>query len=287
MDTAAMKNGVLCNLRIGRWNASTKLPDNKLTEVPKQIVRAMQDLIEDKARLKELATVRRMAKGELARNSIPFPIDGIWFVPKKFIARLDDRFKELRDINKELVGNLLKDYGRMKRSMKERYPDYYNPEKYPSPEALKAKYHFDWKFFNIAMPKKGGVLSPELYKEEQLKFQGMVKEMEEMTLTLVATRLHHRVNRLAAQCAGHKINSGTIRSIDRFLNHWDELWAGHVDEERLHSIIKKLRAHMKGIDIDGLKGSQGLQQKTEKALNKIMKGLENIPNSSLKRKLDI
>jgi len=124
MKIEKLQEGVLCNLKIGRWNASAKLPKDKLgSEMPKEIIRAMQDLIEDRKFLKDVATIRRMAKGELSRHSLPFPIDGVWFVPKDQIDYLDHQFKQLKSENDKRVKVFIDNYNKLKASMKRKYPE--------------------------------------------------------------------------------------------------------------------------------------------------------------------
>lgn len=290
MKLEKLQEGVLCNLKIGRWNASTKLPKDKLgKEVPKEIVRAMQDLLEDKSFLKNISTIRRMAKGKLLRHSIPFPIDGIWFVPKEQIEYLDHQFKQFKEENDRRVDVFIQNYSRLKSNMKKRYPAYYRPEKYPSISSLKRKFYFNWQFFHITLPESGkaSVLSPKLYKKEQEKFQGMIKQMEEMSVSLIGQRLLKRIDRLSGQCASGKISSATVNSIDKFLQKWNELWSGYIDEKRLRTIMAQLKAQMKQVSADRLKDSEDLREAIGGKMDSLITKLKGIPNINLKRKLDL
>ena len=290
MKAEQLQEGVLCNLKIGRWDASAKLSKDKLgKDVPKEIIRAMQDLIEDRRLLKDIATIRRMAKGHLMRNSLPFPIDGVWFVPKDRIDYIDHQFKQYKKENDARVELLINNYSKLKASMKKKYPDYYRPKKYPSVSQLRVKFYFNWQFFHIALPKSGkaSVLSPKLYKREQEKFNGMIKEMEEMTVTLIANRLFHRINRLSEQCSSGKVNKGTITSIDRFLKNWNDLWSGYIDQKRLRTIMAQLKAQMKTVSADNLKDNEDYREKIGNKMDSLLSKIKNIPDVKLKRKLDI
>ncbi|MCK5317562.1 MAG: hypothetical protein KAJ55_06585 [Anaerolineales bacterium] len=290
MDNERLQNGVLCNLKAGRWDASTRLDKDKLgRSVPKEIVRAMQDLIEDRSRLKDIATIRRTAKGELMRHSIPFPVDGVWFVPKDQIPYLDKKFTELKAENDKRVDALLRDYGTLKTRMRRKYPAYYKPEKYPTRKELRKKYDFSWQFFNIAMPNggKSSVLSAAMYKREQAKFSNMVKEMEEMTVNLVANRLLQRIDNLKKQCSGGRINTLTVDSVDDFLGKWEDLWSGYVDDTKMHSIMRQLKTQMKNVTADDLKDSEAVREKVGNKMDRLINKLKAIPDVQLKRKLDV
>jgi hypothetical protein len=289
MRVEQLQEGVLCSLKMGRWDASIRMNKNKLgKDVPKDIVRAMQDMVDDRTLLKDMATIRRMAKGILQRHSIPFPIDGILFVPKEKITMLDEKFNEFNSENDQRLKKFLDNYGKLKKEFKNKYPDYYNESKYPSKDQLKDKFYFHWQFFQIAMPdKKAQILSPKMYKREQDKLANMVKQMEEMTISMVGNMLFRRVKKLSGQCDSGKINSSTFNSVESFLKRWDDLWKEHVDEKKLTMIMAQLKREMKNANVERLKDNEDFRTKMNAKLESTMKKIKNIPNFTLKRKLDI
>jgi len=289
MTPEQLQEGVLCQLRAGRWDASIRLPKSKLgKELPKEIVRAMQDLIEDKTLLKDLATVRRSAKGLLQRNSLPFPIDGVWWVSKENVNYLDEEFKKFEEMNSKRLEEFLKKYDKMKNDFKSKYPTFYNSKNYPTKDELRKKYYFRWNFFQISIPDKSTkVLSPSVYKRETEKLRGMVKQMEEMTINLVGNMLHKRIKKLSSQCESGKINAGTFNSIELFMKRWDELWRDNVDEKKLKMVMARLKKEMKGASVDRLKGNEEFRENLGSQLETIMKKLHQVPDFTLKRKLDI
>lgn len=289
MRVEQLQEGVLCSLKMGRWDASIRMDKSKLgKEVPKAIVRAMHDLVDDRTLLKDMATIRRMAKGLLQRNSIPFPIDGVWFVPKEKIVMLDEEFEKFKDEHAVRLGKFMDDYGKLKRDFKKKYPTYYNEEKYPSKKKLRDKFRFDWQFFQIGLPDKGAkILSAKMYKRETEKFSGMVKQMEEMTISMVGNMLFRRIKKLSGQCETGKINAGTFNSVDRFLHRWDDLWKDHVDEKKLTLIMAQLKREMKKASVDRLKDNESFREAVNSQLETTMEKIKAIPNFTLKRKLDI
>lgn len=283
------KDGALCQLKMGRWGASVRIPKNKLPkDLPKEIVRASNDILEDRTLLKDLATIRRMAKGFLMRYSLPFPVDGVFWVDKKHIPEIDEKFQEYqkeyfarRDILKSRLDA-------EKKKFKKKYPEWYNEKYYPSKERLDKKYYFHWNFFQMNVPDKdAGILSAAMIKKEQEKLRGMVKEMEEMTINLVGNMLHRRIDKLAGQCESGKINAATFDSIERFLQRWDEIWRDGVDEKKMRMIMVQLKKHMKTASADKLKDNEDFRESMGKKLEGLVEKLEAIPDFQLKRKLDI
>lgn len=289
MTPEQLQEGALCQLKIGKWDAAVRMDKSKLGKnVPKEIVRAMQDLVEDKTLLKDLTTVKRSTKNLLVQHSLPFPVDGVFWVPKNVITYLDEQFAERRAEYMRRKEILKRKLPVMKSRFKKKYPKFYNAEYYPTRDELDKKYYFRWNFFHFVVPKKEAqVLSPSQYKREQQKFKNMVQEMEEMTVNLIGNELLKRIDTLRKQCENDEVNAGTITSIDRFMDKWNELWKGNVDNKKLHGIMKSMRVQMKRTSADKLKDSEQFREKAAEKLENIIGRIKKVPNIELKRKLDV
>ena len=289
MRQEQLQEGSLCQLKMGRWDASVKMKKGDLGKsIPEEIVRAMQDLVEDRTLLKDLATIRRSAKGLLVRNSLPFPVDGVFWIPKHKITELDEAFGKFQEEYTKRLNILCENLEDMKANFKAKYPKYYRKEKYPTKRELVRKFYFHWNFFQFTLPdKKANILSPAIYKKEQAKFAGMVKQMEEMTITLVGNMLLRRVEKLASQCDSGKINAGTFSSIERFIERWDDIWKEHVDEKKLRSIMISLKKQMKSASVERLKNNEDFRKSVSSTLEKTMERIKAVPDFTLKRSLDV
>ncbi|MGD9156879.1 MAG: DUF3150 domain-containing protein [Desulfobacteraceae bacterium] len=289
MDQDRLKEGVLCSLKMGRWNASTKLnPDEFGDKVPREIMKASQDLIHDRSILNDLAHLRRRAKYALLMNSMPFPVDNVFFVPKHKITELDDLFNEIRAEYDSKTEELVSRYSALKREFRKRYPAYYKSQKYPSKQGLRSKFYFYWNFFQFDIPDKdSGVLPPSLYKKEAEKFRNMVSQMEEMTINMIGNLLYKRVKTLETQCESGSINAATVQSVENFITKWEDLWEGHVDQIKFKNIINSLRREMKKTSTEVLKDNEQVRIKLGSKLGKIIDRIQNVPNLELKRRLDI
>lgn len=289
MTPEQLQEGVLCQLKMGRWDASVRLPKSKLgEELPKEIIRGMQDLVDDRTLLKDLATVRRSAKGYLQRNSLPFPIDSVFWVAKENISSIDEKFSGFKAMNDERVEIIIKSYSDMKKSFKKKYPKFYDEKNYPTVEQLQEKFYFRWNFFQINVPDKSTkILSPKVYERETRKLREMVKEMEQMTINMIGNMLHRRIEKLAKQCDSGKINAGTVNSLEKFMKKWDDLWRDHVDEKQLKMIMARLKKEMRGTSAERLKGNENFREKLGTHLENVIEKLSAVPNFELKRSLDI
>ena len=290
MNVEQLEAGVLCNLRAGWWGASAKYDNEKLgKDVPKDIVRAVQDLLEDKTMIEQIRTEQRKLKGFVLRNSLPCPIDSVYFVPTEKIPEIQDEVDRTTEIIYEMVNELVKNYTKLKNSFQKKYPKQYRPEKYPTPERLRNKFYVECSFFQIGMPDQAVMeIDPERYKKVQERFQGMAEEIEEMAVTMIGNQLMLRLDKLQEQCeTGEGIHGRTVGSINRFLETWQDIWSGHVDDKKLKMIMTRLRNQMKKISADRLRDNEEFREVANQKISQIMKNLSRIPNVELKRKLDI
>lgn len=289
MTPEQLQEGALCQLKIGKWDASVRMDKNKLGKsVPKAIVRAMQDLVEDKTLIKDLTTVKRSTKNLLVQNSLPFPIDGVFWVPKSVIPELDQKFQEAEAEYMNRKEILKRKLPLLKRRFRQKYPKFYDEKFYPKSYELDKKYYFKWTFFHLTIPgEEAQVLSPDMVRREQQKLKNMVKEMEEMTVNLIGNELLKRIDTLRNQCENDEINAGTVNSIERFMDKWNTLWKGNVDNKKLHGIMKSMRVQMKRTSAERLKTNDDFREKAADKLGKIIGRIKNVPNLELKRKIDV
>jgi len=289
MKVEQLQEGALCQLNIGRWAATSRMSKDKLgDEVPKEIVRAMQDLIEDKTLIKDIHSIKRQAKSFLIENSLPFPVRGVFWVRRDHIPKLDDKFGELKRLYERQALQLADGLQKMKRRFRRKYPEYYNERKYPTKAALIKRHRFTWNFFQFTIPdEETEILSPEMYKREQRKFQNMVAEMENLTLNVIGNELLKRIEALKAQCDNDSVNLRTVKAMDGFMDKWRNLWDGHVDNKRMNSIMKSLRVQMARTSADRLKNNEDFRNKASEKLGKIIGRIEAIPKMNFKRKLDV
>ncbi len=288
MDQEKLREGVLCQLNVGKWTANKRLPKNHLDESVQEITRAVYDLVDDRTLLREIHSIQRSAKHFLWLNSLKVPIDNVFWIPRDKIIAVDEKFTELQRECRKRALKLKRSLKKLKSDFKKKYPDLYDEKFYPDPSTIESRFYFRWRFFDLILPdKKSGLLSPKAYKREQKKFQGMVKEMESMAVNLIGNQLMERIEKLAKQCDGGTINAGTVNSVENFIAKWDDLWKEHVDQKQMQTVIGQLRRQMKKTSADTLKDNETVREALGKRLNKMMGKIENIPDFKLKRKMDV
>ncbi len=279
--------GILCILTIRCWGASSKLDDKHFGEkMPKELVNASYSLLENKTILEDLHSMRNKAKRFLDRVSLPFPIDGIAFIPKMAIEEIDVGLKRWEKQFNERLEDLMMAYDQIKKSYAEKYPHLYKPEKYPTKEVLRERFCFEWSFRQLQVPsQENSVLSPLMLEEERKKFKNDMTKMRNMAVSAVGQQFISKIESLKKQCLGEKINTQTIDGLADFFDRFERLWGTFVSHKDLKNVIAKAKKYMNGTDAEMLRADEGFRRYIGEKMEKITDEFDKIADVRLKRKL--
>lgn len=283
-------NGVLIYLHARCWGASSRLDKKHLGELPKDIVRGMYDLLKDKTYLAGVHNVRNEAVNFIGDNSLPFPIAGLHFVPKKLIFEMDMKLKTYRNRFWAAVEEFLENYSSLVEDYAKEYPDLYEPAKYPSKSQLRTRFCFDWIFRHFNVPEVSlEVLSPEVYEEELKKFQSEMRQMRDMAVSAVGQRFIEKIESLRDQCldSSGSINTATVNAVHSFLDRFDHLWDGFIAHPQLKEQIDKCKEYMAGTDADMLRTDESFKNMVGGKMTEIVDHLDDLADARLHRRLDL
>lgn len=289
-----LNEGVLCIVQNGFWDAIAKYDKKHLgEEVPKAIVKATQDLIDDKTLISDIKNIQWRAKYLIQANSMPFPIDGVFFLPKNVIAPINEELEELHEEFEVRVAKLVKEYDNLVKKFKRKYPNQYNMQqkkrKYPTKKVLRDKFYLRWSFFNIEMPDSTiGILDPNEHKRAMSRFENMIGEMEDMALNIIGNDLFERLGRIQNRIVNNEpVHGKNISSINTFLDKWSELWQPNVDDRKMKILVSRLKKEMKKVELTKLKDNQNFREEFSDKIATMMGKIESMPAVRLKRSLKI
>jgi len=287
--TDALNDGVLVSMRIRCWGASASLEVSEFSsDLPTDVVSAMQNLLTDKSYLEDLWALRDESKRFLSRYSFPHQIQGLVFAPKNAITILDSGFKTRREQFFEIVEMLAENLPLLEKKFANKYPKLYRPEKYPTKTQLKSLFTYDWCFRHLSLPDKGlQILSPELYEQELSKMKTEMRDMRDNILRMVGQQFVFKINSIKEQCAGGMVNSATIKSVNAFFERFDVLWGNFVGHETLKSYISEAKEILEGVDASMLKTSDDLRAMVGDKMGEILSGLSAVADARLHRRLDV
>lgn len=285
--TNVFAKGALINLKVRAWGASAKLDVTELG-IDLEIVRAMNDLIEDKSSLKLMSSIKNEAKRHIQINSLPFPVDGLYFIPKDRVIEVDDYLNIKKYEYTNVLEKFIEQYDELKENFKQKYPNFYKESKYPTKAKLMSMFQFEWTWRTFSVPDEElQMLSPELYRREVEKFKKEINEMKDYAVSTIGRELVQRINNLKDSCFGERrVNQGTINGINDVLEKFYTLWNGFVDDKDLRSIIKDCQNMLDGIDAESIRDNIDLKEAIGRAAGELVKNIKELPNPVVQRALD-
>lgn len=286
----AFANGAMIHLFARCWRASGRLDDKHLGDLPVDLVRATYDLLKDKTLLEVVWDVRGEADKLIGFNSLPCPIPGLHFVPKRLIPEINEKLKEIKVRFWVTVDEFISDYARLVQEYAVAYPELYEPSKYLSETALRGRFYFEWTFRHFSVPDVAlGVLPPELYEEEMRKFKQEMRTMADMAVSVVGQEFLAKIKVLKDQCLDPlgNVNTATVNAIHSFLDRFDRLWDGYVGHSQLKQMIAECREYMVGTDAPMLRADDDFRQLVGRKMGEITGQLDGLADARLHRRLNV
>lgn len=284
------EQGMLISIRARSYEGRRTLSKEQLKDLPTEIVRGVHDLFgkEFKALLKAADYAVWTARQKVKDVSIPFPIDGIYFL---LADKIDSIVKFLEDKKKEredIVDSIIDNYDQAIKSFAEEYPEYYQAgrSKYLSKDQLRNRFYFDYQFVKISSPTtEDGVISSKQYKKEIGKFKDMVQDMKDDVVATVYQVLTETAGRLKQQSDNEKVNQLTLNSLNSFIQKIDDVYADFIDRDDMKKVIGKMTKELLGVESKDLRSSEEARKQFAKSIKDIADDLKAIPDVPLKRSI--
>lgn len=281
--------GAILSIIIKSWTGSAKAGDEVLSnDLPKELLRASQDLLDDKSTLEALRKIRNEVKNHVYANSVSTDVDNLSVIPKARIPYFNDYLKEKSAEYMGLAETFINDqYELLRNTFATKYPELYREDRYPSKAVLTGKFQFSWKFRTLGVDPTLQDIDPDIYKEEMSKFKTEMAEFKDKIMVQVGTELMSRLKTLQGQAEGKAMNGKTIKSVNDFLDKFENVFSD-FSGGRMRNLVKQAREMMDGVEnLADVKGNDELIDQINETSSKLIQGIKNIPNKKLKRALDI
>lgn len=282
-------DGILVSLRTRLWGATGKIEDDgyELTDetLDKKQVYASMQLLNDTTLIDAMRQVRGQAKRFIEYNSIYFPEKGFNFIPKGRIEPVDEHLTKLQEEYLSYGEDLVKKLKDLEADFAKAHPKSYDSSKYPSEKSLRRQIVFQYVFRIFTVPDKElGVISPAIYKKELEKVKADIEEMKVQTVRTVCKELMGRIDVLKEQCETGKVNQATMNSIYSFMERFDQVWSGFVNEKDVKQMMDDMKLYLEGTDADMLRYDSDFRSMVA---NKAAKIAQQLENKGYKRSIDI
>ena len=190
------EKGCLVQLSAAVWGATRKVNTERLSnnEVSEKWLSASKKLV-DPDSLKPVNKVVNAARSYLTGVTLPFPLQGMAFIPKEMIGRVDEKLGVFKDDFNKTVESFLGSYDNLREVAMLNLGDLFSEFDYPLD--VKAKFGFTWRFVILDVPNgRHGILAPEVYEREKEKFVRTMEEARELAVQSLREEFSGMVQRI-------------------------------------------------------------------------------------------
>jgi hypothetical protein len=258
------EKGCLVQLSISKWGGVKKINDNQLAEMidSHEWVTATKKLVDPES-LKPICKVGNAARTYLTTASLPFPIQGMVFIPKEMISRVDQRLEEFKTEFNQTIATFLRDYDKLRETAMVYLADLFNEVDYPV--HVEKKFSFAWRFIILDVPNgKSGILSPEIYEREKEKFIQTMEEARTMAIESLREEFGSMVERITerfTQSGNGKpkvFKNATVESFYEFFETFKE--RNIFRDEQLDELVERAQAVLSGVSAESIRTNADLKE---------------------------
>jgi hypothetical protein len=251
-------------LSISKWGGVKKINDNQLAEMidTHEWLTATKKLVDPES-LKPICKVGNSARTYLTGISLPFPIQGMVFIPKEMITRVDQRLEGFKGEFNQTVETFLRDYDKLRETAMVYLGDLFDEIDYPV--QVEKKFSFAWRFIILDVPNgKSGILSPEVYEREKEKFIQTMEEARTLAIESLREEFASMVERITERFTQNgdgkpKIfKNATVESFYEFFETFKE--RNIFRDEELAKLVERAQAVLGGVSAESIRTNESLKE---------------------------
>ena len=272
--------GCLIQLSSSAWGARRKIKTEQITDLAgaNEWLSTHKKLI-DPCALKPICKVVNAARSYLSGMSLPFPINGMVFVPKEMISRVDeelDRFKS--DFDSE-VEEFISRYDGLREVALVYLGDLFDETDYPVD--IRSKFSFAWRFIVLDVPNgKSGLLAPEVYEREKAKFVQTMEEARELAIVSLREEFSGMIKRVTERFTNGNdtktkvFKNGTINNFYEFFETFKE--RNIFRDSELAELVSQAEAILGGKTAETIRSNDQLKEQIKNEMAEVEKSMEDI-----------
>lgn len=290
------EKGILINLKISAFTGRAKLSSKQIEEkdLPSDIIRGVVDLYAGEMRrlLKQIEEHDNKTRNLVWAMSIPFPIDGIYFVSAKNLNILSEKLKIRQEEREVLIEEAASYIEQGIKEYAEKFPDYYKENlkkgKYLNKERFKSKFKFRFNYFQISIPdeKNTNFITSEIFNEEMIKFKNEIGEMKKEVVNIIHSELLTKANRLLEQSTNTKPNQKTLNTLNDFFEKISDVYSDFLDRKDLLDIIEKFKNTVSNVTADDIRTDEAFKKNFATKIKDVVNTLSIMPDVKLQRAIE-
>ena len=274
------EKGCLVQLSASVWGATRKIDPGKITDVitSQQWLTASKKLVDPDA-LKPIKKVVTTSRSYLSGVSLPFPIQGMLFVPKETIVKVDDRlggFK--RDFNQG-VESFMQSYDELRKTAIMCLGELFNELDYPVD--LRSKFSFIWRFVVLDVPNGNtALLAPEVYEREKEKFVQTMEQARELAVESLRTEFADLTKRITDRFTTGPngkpkvFKNATVHNFYEFFETFKE--RNIFRDEQLAELVNHAKAILGGCSAEKIRSNDQLKEHIKNGMSEVENAMADI-----------
>ena len=199
--------------------------------------------------LSPIKTSIHKARHVLQKCALPFPLSGLYLVPKDSIADIDAHLGVIREELWDKVDGFVDFYEEAREEARTALGELFSEADYPN--AIRDKFSFQWRFVTLATPQDAGILTPEIYAREKEKFVELMQEARDLSMAALREEfgqiVTHLVDRLTGEADGKPkaIKSSVLGKMLEFLDTFGD--RNLFEDEKLEELVAQARQIVTGV----------------------------------------
>lgn len=283
------REAALLQLTATCWQLDKKLPQSMLADVGNvDFLRGRKLLLapDSTALIKQHIG---KARNYLRKISLPFPIKGCVLVPKKLIPEIQEHLKEIEWHYNSAVEDFLYWYPQTVKDAKESLGELFDECDYPTQEAVKNKFRFQWRYITIG-PSVSRVLPPSIYKEEVKKFRELMEQARSEAITALREEFVDLVTNIADKLQNHddgrprRLRDAAVENLKQFLDNFSS--RNIFEDAQLAELVEQCRGIITNTNANAIRGNTQVREEVHLQMEKILAGidasLEDLPRRRLR-----
>jgi len=277
------EKGCLIQLSVRKWGGIKKIDKNWLAQMieSSEWMNATKKLVDPES-LKPICKVGNTARTYLNRISLPFPLQGMVFIPKEMISRVDAKLTEFKEEFDQAVTAFVDDYDSLRETAMIYLGELFNEVDYPV--NIWDKFSFAWRFIILDIPNgNSGILSPEVYEREKEKFIQTMDEARELAIVTLREEFAFMVERITERFTEDSNGKPKIfknTTVDSFYEYFETFKERNIfKDDQLAQLVERAQAILGNVSADQIRSSQdikdtiragmvGIEEAMAKALNR-------------------
>jgi hypothetical protein len=284
MTENIFQKGCLVQMSVSKWGGVKKIDKSKLSNIVEQAgydwVTATKKLV-DPTSLKPICKINNSARNWLATISLPFPINGMVFIPKDLINKVDEKLGEFKIKFIDAVMNFSEEYSDLRGTAKTYLGELFNEIDYPVD--IGSKFNFNWRFIILDVPNGDTkLLAPEVYAREKEKFIQTMEEARGMAIDALREEFSQMVGRITerfTQTGNGKPKIFKNTTIDGFYEYFQTFKDRNIfHDDELTSLVNRAQDILNGNNVEQIRSNETLKEDIRYGMSDIEGELDKLFN---------